>query len=270
MIVRCLAAAALAFLVAYPAQAEESAVEVSIAKVLKTPGTYHGKLVRVRGVLNECISMTCMLCPSAPGKLPTDTKACFGVEFEPVVEASKLEGLYRFAEITAEGRYDATCDPQGRADPYSEQNQTMVVCTDRATDFMMTRVIDVHKRWPATQGFLTEYRGWQLTMASTEEAKAVIVSYNALQLYDSDMIQRHDDEAYKVFRVTREDNEPVIPETNPLPSRDEAVLCKCIDDSCAGKWPKLTGHLYPTVANPYRCAAAVRVGKDWRFLPEMN
>ncbi len=264
----------LVHLAPLPAQAAEEVVDLSIDKVLKPPLRYDGKLIRVRGVLNECVRFSCLLCQTKAGELPTGDHKCLRPEFDLLGDGKggddesggrtekASEELYRFAEITAIGRYDAKCDlGRGEPDPKDDKIQNLVVCTDRATNFRIVQVVAVHKRWPASKGLMTLYGGLKLSAANAADSARIVDAFNTLQAAEGWKIDIKD--RTKVFRVERDPNgDPNAP--------DKAFLCQCDDDSCEGTWPTRAGQIIATMVQPFQCVAAYRVKNAWVFPPRLE
>ena len=119
--------------------------ETAIADILKDPQHFNGQVLRVRGVIDRCERFSCKLCANTPGTLPNSDAACLKPEFDEMLGGKRLDEIFRYSELTVQGRYDWTCDGTQNADG------TVNVCTDRATDFIITGVIAVHKRWPTQE-----------------------------------------------------------------------------------------------------------------------
>jgi len=45
----------------------------------------------------------------------------------------------------------------------------------------------------------------------------------------------------------------------------QGVVCRCLEEKCAGRWPTMEGHLLRSPANPYQCDAMFKLNGRWRL-----
>ena len=145
----------------------------------------HGRHVRVHGQINECASLTCLICTG-----PEATATCLPISIaagEPArksdddVEGSRreerssdlIETLYRFATVTADVTVDATCELGYDPTKASDQNET-IVCTDRSNALDDAHIVSVDVRRSATEGRFDAYEGAPLRDATNVEARPVL------------------------------------------------------------------------------------------------
>lgn len=239
------------------ANAASSVIETSIKDINKFPRQFDGKTLRFRGVMNECKSLTCNICTSA--EQPNDEN-CLGIAFSThdprsshddasyrVEYAAKslLEKIYRFAEITVEGTYDATCAPEP---------DVVKACTDRATTFTAHTIVAVHKRFSASKGLFSMYEGDPLKPVSSNDSREVIHSYRAL---------------LKKWELEEEKGAMYLVLRDTILGTDEAIICECLEGTCAGEWPTMSGRAYTeSPANPFTCTPARKIDGKWLFWEE--
>lgn len=236
---------------------------MTVAYVKQHIGDLHGRTIRMRGEVNECMSLTCKICDD-----PAEEDVCLGLDLFADSQAASylVEELYRFATITIDARIDASCEVRYDPDVFrsksesdkaaatQHERQTFTVCTDRASSVMDARVIRVDARKAATQGRFDRYTGEALSEASTEQLGHVKAFLNQLPWHDED-----DDTQLKLF---------VDPEPLETGIAEQYILCECLEDNCTGRWPTMTHHASTrTPANPYRCAYFTRVGEMWVISP---
>jgi hypothetical protein len=223
----------------------------------------HGKTIRVHGQINECSSLTCLICTG-----PNDQAIClpFSIAtgeplrksdndregFQKEERASDLiERLYRFATVTAEVTVDATCelgyDPSKGKDP----NET-IVCTDRSNALDEARIIRVDVRRSATEGRFDQYEGLSLRDSTATEGQPILEAWS------------------EHWRAQNPKDRPK--QTKVLMDKPDVtygysgiILCICLANDCTGRWPTRTGHLIESPGNPYRCYLATQYRNDWSF-----
>lgn len=166
--------------------------------------------------------------------------------------------LYRFAEITAEGTYDAKCtlhyDP---AKPASQREDEEIICLDRWSDLDVLRVVLVHDRSPATEGSFHAYEGHDIHRLNAVDTANLIQAYReVLRAWDLD-----DEDVNAASYAAFSDPE----------YKDEAILCECEIDSCERHWPSKSGHLRAeSLADPYSCSTAKRTKDYWMFIDKIG
>jgi len=245
---------------ATPAFAGEKVIETSIEAIYKNPKKFDGRLLRVRGAVDQCADFSCQLCMSETGALPGNAAQCLRPSFDKALGGTRLDAIYRFADVTVDGRYDYLCDRANYESQESKKDgaQLIEVCTDRATNFTITRVVAVHKRWPAIQGIFHWYLGGPVASAPMDWVHEIVKAYDAFERRDSDRIgEIPPGKTYVVLKQNSEDDKD-----------PQAALCLCDGDDCTGKWPTHAGHLWlRSLADPYHCALVKQVKGEWRFPP---
>jgi hypothetical protein len=248
----------------------DAPINTTIEAVRSAGAKYDGKYVRVRGLLNRCSGFDCALIPLSSDRTPDLKARRLRISFshrQPTlnvanaVENSRVDivigFLYRFSEITVEGRYDYTCDssedvltkpakPDGAGKPGKLQEIT--VCTDAATNFYDATVIEVHRRWPST-AFVG---GSKLIPLSSGTAAAMAAVYKESEGAGS----REENWQYRAFVNSFEDG--------------SAHFCACLKEDCTGQWPTEPHHLPGNPMNPYTCSSAKRTDGVWRFQPSFD
>ena len=143
---------ATAFLL-FSAQADaatETPIETTVEAVKANPTKFDKKIIRVRGVQYGCDIISCLLCAALPGELPKEPAKCLSSTFLPLdfggnwrkdlqraeyVFREMMQIQYRYAEITAEGRYSSECD--------------LGMPLGHCISFIIDKVLIAHKWWPA-------------------------------------------------------------------------------------------------------------------------
>ncbi|WDI32604.1 hypothetical protein PUV54_05270 [Hyphococcus flavus] len=247
-------------------------IETSISEIQKNPRTWDGKVVRVTGTFDECISYTCEFCereehvskPGDPGS------HCMRVSFHSDQERMaperfaqyaygahfSVEGAYetlaRFTTSTIEAVYDASCTGT------SLQDDIIVMCTDRASELEQARIIKTHFRRPTVGGVINAYGIDPLGIPDDETVSAISEAFQ---------------EQSSVF-----DEENILPDFVYTYRADSEMLdgaeidavggaCICLVEECADSdWPKREGDIWlDTPSNHYRCWYAELVDGVWRF-----
>lgn len=210
----------------------------------------HGKTVRLRGEMNECRSLTCKICDNIE-----DDDTCLGLNFygDSSNAVDLMEELYRFATITIDARIDSSCgSPKG-------DSRVVVICTDRASAIEDARVVTVESRKPATRGRIDTYVGQTLTRITGTAEQAMLSRLKGPldYIFDDDdwpQIALFEEPPY------RDDDDQEIEDP---PSKPSYWLCQCIEEDCAGRWPKRGGEIVRSPANPYACLLAAEINGAW-------
>ncbi len=224
----------------------------------------HGRNIRIQGQINECVSLTCLICSSGakdavclPFSLWSEPYPVREDDIEGSARASRagslIEEIYRFATVTADARVDATCELGYNPDK-PDPNET-IVCTDRSSAIEDARVVSVDVRRAATEGSFSEYGGDALRPATEDERGPITKSWLAtLKHFDPTSTSRMIEVLVRPADKQRQ---------NP-----EFAVCACRSDNCSGRWPKRTGEFLLSPANPYYCYSADKFATDWTFEPE--
>ncbi len=241
----------------------DTPIDTSIGAVKADPARYHQKFIRVRGVVNSCTRLDCGIEQAAPGALPAKDAAALGIGSIP--EGGQQDGgaefsgplfdrLYRFAEVTVVGRYDASCDlgrDTGKPPGVNGKIEEIQICADRAPGLTIYRVLAVHKRWPATA---FAHADDTLFPVDPAVARAVFLAYSrAMSSFNPEIDPGTWKPDYRVFGVGDE--------------AGSALLCICRTGQCKDAWPSSLRATIPAPANPYACVEASRVDGAWRFPP---
>lgn len=258
-----------------PRQSQPEPVVTTIRAVNADPLRFHKKIIRIRGVVNECVSYTCNICEVAYQESRDSLADCMSIEFWPgpspenqtdderrARDAARalLENVYRFAEITSEGPYDGRCalhyDPEELSLPPGERNE--IVCMHRSDEFVAETIRDVHKQSPASTGLFESYEGDPLAELPSDQTKDLIVRYEAM-LAQWDLIDATEKKRTTTYRAFRSSSFP-----------DEAVtLCECLETNCETRWPTMSGHIWTkSPANPYQCHWTKMIDRKWSFFPD--
>lgn len=254
------------------------AVEARIADVIADPDHYDGQLLRLRGQVDACHGFTCSICPAEMTPATQDDGECLRISFDDFTSnehgeldmpltriASKLvEELFRFSVITADGMYDAACQPRppGRTNQGQrggeEAIEEIVVCTDRASTWRGVGVREVHRRIPSNDGLIFNRPANRLSDAPTNVSDPVKAAYR-------DYVLTFEDEPNFDPMVVLMPEAPLL-----KPIGDEARLCVCLVDECAeSDWPRRDVSTWARTPNdPYVCYVALKVAGAWRVYPE--
>ncbi len=247
--------------------AADAPIETSIAAVRADPHAYDGKYVRVRGLIGQCAGgrSGCAIFAIAPDGKPQWEAPSLGLSFSrdtatlnfpedmPVNDIEGALGyLYRFSEVTVEGRYEFSCDSADyNFDHKVKQGplEEIVVCTDGAIDFGDVKIVAVHHRWPST-AFSRFRPDGKLTPLTAQDTRALITLYEGFNVPPS----KRDGTPYLAF-AGRD---------------DDARLCVCLTKNCDGQWPTEAWQLLSSPMNPYACVRAERAHGAWQFPPSLG
>lgn len=241
-------------------------IDTTIGAVRSDGAKFDGKYVRVRGLLNQCNAFNCALIPVSPDGTPDLEARRLRLNFSHRIPPLNLTNevmdnrvdivigfLYRFSEITIEGRYDYTCDATEDmlAKPTKPgELQEITVCTDAATNFHDAVVIEVYRRWPSTA--FSDVRNSKLIPLSTKTTSALAALYKESGGAGS----RAEKWQYRAFVDSFE--------------YGSAHFCACLKDDCTGQWPTERQHLPGNPMNPYTCTYAKYAAGAWRFQPSFD
>jgi len=228
---------------------EPEAIQTSIPQILQSPKAYANKIVRIDGQVDNCISLSCNICPTEMTNATFDTRKCLALEFEGfrdeggAVGASELmDKAFRFAVVTLEARFLPACLGIDGA-----------VCTDRATVLFDARVLALHARKTNQDGIVSSYDFGQLVAPSASEQSAMQSEIELLEPYSK--LER------KYFLVTD-------PQARPDKVLAIGLSCVCFEKTCEGKWPTRFFGGFDGVGNPYSCVLMEKHSVGWRVLPD--
>jgi hypothetical protein len=237
-----------------------AAQRTTVAEVARHIAAFHGRTVQLDGQVNECVSMTCVICT---GSMTDKTAVCLPIDFEsddvrqhdPVGWRTRrvLEELYRFATVRVEAVVDATCtlnhDP---ADHRPAKDRDFIVCADRSEALTSARVLQVLARAPATAVEFDMYLGEPLREPPDTERAAMLTAAAEARppAVPGDEV--------KAFLLGAADAADLRVEA-------QGVVCRCLEEQCAGRWPTMEGHLIRSPANPYQCDAMFKLNGRWRL-----
>ncbi len=209
----------------------------------------HGKTVRMRGEMNNCTSLTCLICEDIE-----NDETCLGLDFYGDTNSAVYlhEELYRFATITIDARIDALCEVNYDPDQPVSKDRTrdiVIFCTDRASSIEDARVVSVDARKPASLGRFDMYEGEPLEEANAEASGRIRTFLTGLpwidNLQDLQLKIYIDPDSYKELT-------------------ESFIFCECIEDDCTSHWPTWSGQATTrSPANPYVCSYISRIGDNW-------
>jgi hypothetical protein len=225
-----------------PANGPQAGSTLSVSFASQHIRALHGKTVRIRGLVNECMSLTCLLCDDV-----SETAACLPLELWADSDAAGdlLEELYRFAEISVDATIDATCTLH--EDPADPKPNEIIVCTDRSRALEDARVVQVWSRHAAPEGRFDAYEGEPLRLYAGQDRAAILNTFEGL---------------WKNASQDPPQAELLAPDS----PESDVTLCVCLEDSCAGRWPAMSGHVVRSPANPYVCYAFKRTDFGWALI----
>ena len=208
------------------APAVEEAVATTIETIDADPAKYYGKPVRIRGLIGACTTPNCEIVPVAPGTRIGRDRA-MPMMFSDRPGAPQMAYLYRFSEVTVEGRYDRA-------------------------GLTVDRVVTVHKSWSALNFFDPgDKPGNRLTAPPPKLAEALLAAYTAWRDRPGSVAPDPNTTPYRSF---------VDPTDAGAP-----YFCFCRSNDCDGEWPMIAEQLLVSPANPYSCAKAEKQGSLWQF-----
>ena len=240
----------------------EGYISTSLNEISKDPWKYHGKVVRVSGTFNECKSYSCDICPGKAYKKSYDedrTNKCMGVSFE----SRYLEKYARYATVIIEADYDAGCSGvmPSRKDSSGDEDE-IIVCTDRASQMINTRVIKIIMRRAASQGHISSYGLAPLIVPDETIADALKSTF--LQ-QKSPVVDIESSELEFIFLTDISD---VSGDDDYKNIKAEGGVCVCNEGigKCDKIWPTLEGHIFGLpIDNPYECWIAQKIDGKWRY-----
>jgi hypothetical protein len=223
---------------------------VTIAEIHEDPWAWHGRRVRVVGSFDQCWGHSCAVCdafethvrlPDDPPRAYTEP-SCGGVSF---LTRDAGEAVARFNTVVLEAEYDADCSG---VLPAVVGPDTVVVCTDRASEFRRAAVVEVLLERPATS--LVPLMGTQVVSETPEPARSFLLDAYLGQFHPYRNRASFREDAYFVFEWSemRGEQERTI----------HVGVCECRwGEACSDRWPTFRDHLVPARGNPYICHQAV-------------
>jgi hypothetical protein len=225
--------------------ADTAPIKTTVDQIIKSPKSFAGKLVRLEGQFDNCISLNCNLCPSDMSRDTFDRNKCLATAFDEFDGGGSygaqqpMEPVFRFATVILDAWFDPGC-MDGTA-----------FCTDKAVVLSGARVLSVLSRKNALNGLIGDYDMGPLTIAGNDDAKQMKNEVAALPDFPTKM------EAH-FFVSTRE----------PWPgSTATGLACFCLAQSCEGRWPTRVFGGFDTPSNPFRCWHLEKVVVGWRVMP---
>lgn len=245
-------------------------VETTVAAVYADPLKFHNKIIRIRGAMDYCWGYHCLICEPNQTELPIDQRACLATSFTSPHRWSGryLEEMYRFAEITAQGIFDARCmiryDPEtSDGQPDENGDSEIYICTDRGTVFSVSDVLEVHKRWPPNA--TVRRQGDKLVNATPQETKRLKNAFlNSISISAQDDFLPED----IIFRAfTFEQGWLPTHDDNPAITQDAALCYRTSwEELSEEEWPRTSFEaLLPVVRKPFSCHRAEKAFGRWRF-----
>lgn len=267
----------------------DAPIDVSISEIHEDPSFWHGKLVRVSGTFDECISYTCELCETEEalialnkyyedwltsgdrsGKdaermcagvsfynkqyLPENEKARAFLESTFTLSSAESEKMARFTTSTILAIYDSTC----ATTPGQEKSDTIVLCTDRASELDNAKIVRTHTQRPVTSGIINQYGIKPLGHLDSATKTAISKAYES-SLAASSYEKGPPDFVF----IFQEDQEWL----SEYGISAVGGACVCLTDQCSeDDWPKREGDTWlVSPANPYVCWQAESADGTWRF-----
>lgn len=237
--------------------AHAAPVNATIAQILAKPDRYANQIVRLRGQIDNCISFTCHICPEDMTQARFDASRCLSMEFAGDGNAwlknrteDAAERFYRFATVTATGRFDPTCLMRDLMSGLKADDDMVVVCTDRATVLLDVHVEAVHSRKSALDGIVSGYHFGTLQEAPPTQRAEIEARLRDITIGD----RQH----RKIFLVSPDP-------TFDADVRAQALDCLCLEQSCERRWPTRWFGGFDSSANPFFCYALEEMGGAWRI-----
>jgi hypothetical protein len=255
---RCIAAGLAAIIVSgAAAQAWSAPRAVTIAEILAHPQTYARQTVRIRGQMDVCSGFDCALCQEAMTPATFDRDHCLAVSFEGFEHdghsvAYRMEEMFRFATVTLDAVVRPDClAPHERELPDGTVDE--IVCMDRASVLIGSRVVVVHGRKTSDTGLNVGNHGFPLSPAPLDVKHDILAAYGDAKLpFEGD-----DRLAPAVFIIDR------APEMLGKEIEAAGFVCTCTRESCEGAWPK---HWIRSEADPFQCQDVVKWSGRWRVI----
>ncbi len=251
-----------------PVTEAAQAPTVTINEIKTNWRRYDGRLVRVRGQLDNCFGgiygIGCTLCPE---QLTTFAEnACLSLDLAAEPDAprfdqqrsmrvvSAMQETYRFATVSIEARLDTTylLDQNGktvRPDP-------ALFFDGAPSNLQDAGVLQVHSRKSARDGL--NHGGTPMTLANPEEREPMLAAFAAV--YPEDRTFKREAfaiESTPAVLELRQRGDPHIP---------DGVVCMCYADDCQDRWPRLLFYGMKSPANPFRCWTLQKIDGQWRLL----
>jgi len=243
-------------------------VRTTITEIHEDPWAWHGRTVRVVGEFDRCSGYDCSVCDTIEphhqdtaeqAYIPTSigSPECAGISFRLGFRADEI---VRFNTVLFEARYSADCsNVQNPAflNDHHQESQMRVVCTDRASEFEDSIILDVMERRPSTT--IRQYGPAELIEAQGGLAHELIAAYwRAIPYEDAE-----DHASTPVFPFVL-DGLDLSP---PVDGLDRVGVCVCRNQECRPEdWPTHVDHLIEAHGNPYYCSHAWRrENGDWFF-----
>lgn len=231
---------------------QESNIATSISKISKSPWKFHGKVVRVSGTFNECKSYSCNICEGDTYD-DSEKNICMGVSFE----SRDLEKYVRYATVTIEADYDASCAAFPKP---GEEN--IVVCAHRASQLRDTRVIKIITRRAASQGHISSYGLGALIVPDEVTANTLKATF-LKQLSPIVDVKLSELEFAYLMDISQFSG---YDEYKTIKSEGGVCLCEAGIGKCDKIWPTLEGHIWGLPSdNPYTCWHAQKINGEWRY-----
>jgi hypothetical protein len=233
--------------------------ELSVGELKQEWKRYDGKVVRVRGTLDACVTQ-CNLCPD-PAALAGDEISCLPLAFaeentpnatqETFRENMLFQRLYRFTTLTVEARFLALCMIGDKG-----EFTTDVVCTGWPINLDKAKVISVAARQTSNEVPMAAEYVRPLVEPSAPDAAAMLTAMNETA---------HPDER-KVFLLVKMPKD-LVDKKSGTSNFPDGLGCVCLEWKCDGKWPVRYLVGMDTPANPFHCWALDKMASGWRVLP---
>jgi hypothetical protein len=230
-----------------PSVALAEATPVTIAQLLSDPGHYRNAQVIVRGQIDNCIALSCNLCPEEMTTDSFDYTRCVVLEFDnfsgsrdDVETPGVMEQAFRFATVTITAEFDPS------------MLLREVIPGGRGIGLVDARVQQVHSRRSARNGLVGIYDYGKLVEPPPGEIGAM------REAFLRDGAQNFGKLQTAIFWVDVGSGEQPAEKIEA-----SGLACVCIRYICAGQWPKRLFSGFESPANPFQCDLLVKKGGKW-------
>ena len=225
-------------------------IPATIEQIVQDPMKYADKNVRIRGQVDNCISLTCNLCPI---DMKVFGQGCLGLDFLGYSDdgagsrtSALMERAFRFATVEMDTSVDPTCLENYEKAKQAENPSLIIVCTDRATVLTDARVIKVLARKSALDGLVSGYEFGPLVTAPPRERRLMLAELGGETPRTSVSTA-----AFIVVGLSS-------------PKKVTGLVCVCLTESCEGRWPTRWFGGFDSPANPFLCTNMTKTLGRWR------
>jgi len=226
-------------------------LKVSISNLRKFPARYSGKVVQIRGKLDECAEWECSICPEEMTSETADPKKCASLEFRSLLAGTGFgeeakDAVFRFASVILNAKFDPGC--------------WKVPCLDRASVLDDADVVAVTARHNGRTRLWLGKRTPLIPMSDPAATEVMKAAYKA-GLPRAPSSEEKNPELAKLMLQF----DPSVKVFGISGQPDSAVACWGAHDSGVEDWPNSEeGALEARSVNDiYRCAKFRRVEGQW-------